>query len=1042
MANNNTKNIKLPGELRKQPIASSVISKLNSDKRSNKRSPLDYNIPEIVKFTHDKIKNNDDIMELFPDTELAIRILVSSILSPNDMLGCKINYESPDIRIPVGTKRTITNAISDYIQSNYKLEDKLYNIIREALFTKGAYIEAIIPEASLDDVINGYNIETNVSVESYTNNYFKQTTTNFLGRNTLYFDYSYGVQAEDKVKEIKLAVTQEDLNIEITDNYSVLNLPKIIEGIGHRKTEAQLNFRHTVSREDELDNIFSNNTKLKMQDYVKVPLKEDASRKSLGKPMIMKLPTECVIPVYVANEPSKHLGYFIMLDKNGIPINSDGAMDNYNNEEIFKVNSTEGTSQFNLITKAKNALVEVTRKAPEIRDIETLYSDIVEKMIKDKLRKGNYGELVTIKENADIYRVMFMRAMRAQKTRLLFLPSELVSYFAFEYRDNGTGRSLLEKSGILFSIRSILLFTRMMANLKNSITVTNVTAELDENDVDPEGTMSKIISRTMKTRQIQLPFGITNVDDLVEWAHGVGFKFNFKSPGLPNMTVDVSETNSSKVVPDDQLDEDVRKFIYMSWGLTPEMMDAAYQVDYATTLVANNLLFAKYIKQLQNIFNPLLRKHIQKIMINDANLQADLYKTISANIEEIKKSIRDEVKSEAFKIDKFNNESIINYVINKFCTDLDIYLPEPESNEADVLNKSLDIYKENVNKYLDEILSTEVFDSKSVGTLSDEVDSLKKKMKAMLIMKWMNENNYLPEVAEFFTNDVDDRPINNILVDFVALVDKLSEPLENYAKEIVKAKKKSEKRVQKLNDKLNDTGDSGSSSYGDDSGSDDSSTDDGNTGDGENTEGDTGTDDGGTGDDTGGDTGGDDMGMDMGDFGDDMGGDSGTDDGGGEENKVGEKKELKNQLLEARIEKEKALAAKAKHNAIKAGVDPEELETNKDDEGDEGEEPTDDLGGEPDATESDSGDTGGEETNTGETNSGTDDTNNESNTEDDKNTPSGGNTSEAEGDNKEEPKEEDDNKKEPEEEKDDDTKKKEEEEKNKKDDDDDMKIKR
>jgi len=48
-----------------------------------------------------------------------------------------------------------------------------------------------------------------------------------------------------------------------------------------------------------------------------------------------------------------------------------------------------------------------------------------------------------------VYTTIMSRAFSGLKTKLLYIPKNNMSYIAFEYRENGTGLSLLEKSVML-----------------------------------------------------------------------------------------------------------------------------------------------------------------------------------------------------------------------------------------------------------------------------------------------------------------------------------------------------------------------------------------------------------------------------------------------------------------------------------------------------------------------------------------------------------------------------------------------------------------
>lgn len=863
MATNKAKH-KIPAIVRERPVAAAVVSKVTTEQNRVKYSLSNLNIQEIAKSTTDKIQKNEDILQLFPDIEICIRILVSSILSPNDMIGNTLTYDAPNLTLPLNVKQTITNTIKEYIETNYNLEDKLYNILKETLFTKGAYIEAIVPEASVDDVI--HQIDNNnkiVSVESFIQEYpksIRKGSLNLIGNTTELFSNTITINDVPNKSE-QIQVSAEDLGIEFTSNYNLLNLSQSVlianEYLNSKSLYGDLDL---FSHEDELDRLFKNAAKYKSQDLVELKTMDNTSRRSLTRPMIMKLPTESVIPVHVINDPSRHLGYFILLDENGMPITRSESIESmmFNGEESFTYKETRSTQTFNLISKAKNAISSLTGKTPTIQEIEGIYTDIVENMIKDKINKGAYGSLASIRTDADIYRVMFNRALKNQQTRLLYIPSELISYFAFEYRENGTGLSLIEKSAVLFSVRSILLFARLMAHVKNSITTTKVTATIDDNDPDPEKSIAAIISNAMKTRQVMLPFGVDNLGDMVQWAHSVGFIFDIKGAGLPDMNLDISEVNTAKIIPDTELEDEIRKFIYQSFGLNPEMIDNAYQTDYATTVVSHNILFAKYIKQLQNVFAPLITKHVQKLILNDPVLQDEIRSVVLTNMKAIKDIIKKDMINNKKELDKIDTKNIINYILRKYIRELYISLPEPETNDADSLNKALSVYSQNLDTYLDTVMSTNAIPEAYAGKLSSQVDTLKAIMKAMLMKRKMTQNNFLPEINEIYTKDVDGKPIFSLADEFLTHVKSLYEALDPMLNKIAKEKEKMDDKFSKVEEKL------GSSMGGGfDSGSSDDSGGDGmDDGMGE---------DGGEGDD--------DMGMDfdMDDTGDE-GGDENTED--------------------------------------------------------------------------------------------------------------------------------------------------------------------
>ena len=878
MATNNSGLLKVPNIVNQYPQSASVISKVLKSENTIKYNPANIDFKDINMSIKEKIASNDDILTLFPDVELAIQILTSSILAPNDMINIALQYNPPSISLPSDIKQTLLDTIKQYMDDNYDMTSKLSTILREAMFTKGAYIEAVIPEASLDDIINQTNYN-NLSVESYLNESRGYLGT---GKNTKFF-----LSAEDKNFSVKrlnnnqprnehsAEITLEDLCIQITDNPRALMYSKyMLNNIEKKSMEMSSRaLKFSTESDDVLDKLFKSDSKLLFRDFIPIQDKDGASRESIGSPLVMKLPVEAVIPVHATSDVSKHLGYFVVLDENGNPINVKDGLINYN-EAMSNMTFLNNASASGLITKAKLALQGAVRVTPTLKELESLYNDIVETMIKDRLRNGMYGELVDLNESADIYKVMLTRSLKAQQTKVVFLPKTLVSYYAFEYRENGTGKSLLEKNLLLFSMRSMLLFARLMASIKNSINTTVVSATLDENDPDPESSREKIISESLKTRQATIPLGLLRPEDLTEWTHRVGFMYKIQHPGLPNIELDVTDTAPNKIVPDEELDNKLAERILMSFGLTPEIVMAGYSSDFATTVASRNLLFAKRCTTTQMTFMPQVTEHIRKILRNDFVIVEKLREIIKTNIKSIRSiTSKSDTEEEDVNLKKISDNNLIDWLIKKYINEIDITLPNIVLTDAAAGKNAYEEFKTNLDGICDDIFTSTVFNDKFAGKLSEEIEGYKDVWKAMARIRWVTDNNFLPEITDMFVRDDEGKPEFDIFGQYVAYKDAIVDLANTFSKIAKKSKEKSDKVMEKIAEAI------GGSEGGDDYGSSDNSGGEGDSGGGEDY-GSEGGDEGG-GNSEGGDDndmgGGDDFGSDD-DFGggDDMaGGDSG-----------------------------------------------------------------------------------------------------------------------------------------------------------------------
>lgn len=844
-ANNlNKAKVNIPKLIRDQPLVGATISKMNRDDKAGKISlqSLTNRVDAVSNNINDKIKNNESILELFPDIELAIQILVSSVISPNDLITTNSIYYGPELLLPPEISSSITETVRKYINVNYNLDDGLYELLKETLFTKGATAIAIIPEAAVDDIINpDYNGQ--IAIESLERQF---SSLGLLGTNS---NVRYSVESKvenastilnmkalrpGEQSEHSIMISEEMLDISITDKLSVLNLPNLINK--RLRSNVGRKIKGYLAKEDYVDDIednystlnhiFKPNSRLGYKPIKSVNTIDSASRRSIGKPLVIKLPIESVIPVHAINDVTKHLGYFILLDEKGTPVDLDSELDS----EISQ--DQTACARSNMIQRAKAALQGMTRGDVKLENMEQLYAELVERMIKEKLKTGEYSDIVDIKENADIYRVMFYRSLKAQKTKLLFIPSELLMYYAFEYRSNGTGKSLLEKNAMLFSLRSILLFAKLMATVKNSVTTTEVTAEIDEQIADPEKVREMIISEVLKTREQQLPIGVSKLKDLVEWVHHSGFKFNIKHPGLPNLDLSFQDTNTSKVVPEETLDEDLRERQYMSFGLTPEIIQSGYSDTFATTVVAKNLLFAKRTSMLQDKLNVMRTEHVRKLIRSDAALQDIIKEIIEVNKADIWKFIKNKGKSktdESVDFDKIKKDEIADFVLDAYANEIVVELPRPQLQEANSIKESFETYKDTLEQYLDIILSSQAYPTEIAGEFSGQMDRIKAILKTVFTRKWMTDNGYFTEISEFLTLGKDDKPIFDAFGDFSSYLETLYSEFAKFIKDHNKNISKMDKELEKLGADDVEGGSMEDSSSSDTSDSD-SSGDEGDTG--------------------------------------------------------------------------------------------------------------------------------------------------------------------------------------------------------------------
>lgn len=826
--------------IEKNPQVLSVIPKLKADPENSQNlaeGRINANLAVLIDI-HNKISNNREnnkaIIELFPDIEMSIQIIVSSILSPKKMTDTTLNYRIDKKKnILPSISKGVLDILKDYLNDNYDFEEDLPEILRQALFETGSYVQLIVPEASLDELIN------KELLPSYSTEEFK-AKVDFVRERHLdsinLESYNPSVKEQegdnDVVKLAKMLISTEVMNI--TDNPNILQYSDLTESVRSSIVRSTHRRNNGVSMEDSKDklgylDIFRKDGHSNVPETLaRLKTKSEASRASIGRPMMIDLPSESVIPI-------GNFAYLVMLDERGKPLDvNDREKDLSNISSSLSINPNERMTP---IKKAYKNLISNSTCGVNTSGLFEIYKALLEKEIYNSVKTSIYDTNIDISNKNDIYYIMFVRALAGRRTSLLYVPKDLITYYAFQYNDIGVGKSLLENLAVLSSLRSILLFSKVMGQVKQSIDMTKVTISLDPDDPDPEKSIEQMQDSILKLRQNYMPLGINNFVDIVNWLNKAGLQFEYENnPLIPDVKVTFDNNNMQHTIPDTDLDEDLRKQTILAFGLSPEVVDNSFSPDFATTVTSNNLLLARRISIYQKKFCRFLTSTVEKIMYNDEDLRAKIKEVILEDKEALRKTL-DEDESALFDRDE---SAFYSYYLDKISDSVIISLPQPEATTLENMKTEFLTFEEGLDKVLEYVISTDMFTEDMVGDVSQHVDSLRAVVKAYYIRRWMSENDYMTEVLELAGGDEDE-----VTAMLGVMSDNLAGTMSGATKLFAMMRKYRIAAKKDLSDVFNDE-DTDSFSSSDSYSSDDSSSDDGSS------------------DDTGGDdfsAGGDDDGM-------------------------------------------------------------------------------------------------------------------------------------------------------------------------------------
>ncbi len=864
--NGPTKKYKPLSLVKKNPKTAAIISKLVIPKERPGFGQLGKNmeygvdqtqLSEMSQNISQRIIDSDNIFKLFPDIEMASQILISSILSPKDMVGTSLLFTSDKTDIPADLSMAILEIIEDNLYTNYNLKENQAQMLKEMLFISGAYVEAVIPESSVDQLINS---PSNLSTEDISNVkewMEKPGSLGFLGDISSSKKSRFGLESLDPLlsntyngkihsmesKDSKWSEIEElALLVDVTDDFRVLKIPNVLNKARSSYVNNIIdNFKSGVSLESigekqknkEITNkdftaLLYKGAKVKPQNFAAVPTSEQTVRRSVARPLVIRFPTESVIPIFTPGDPSSHVGYFVLIDGEGNPVTKSILLNYENNNGMSTMLGDQSASMSSLLLKrAKDNLQEQSNSNLSFSKQAEIYADIVEADLLERLKKGIYGEGITISKNNDVYRIMLARALANQYTRLLYIPRELMTYFAFDYYDNGIGKSLIDDLRVMLSLRAIILFAKVMALTKNAIATTNVNMTLSPDDPDPQKTIEMSVHEIVRMRQQYFPLGINSPVDLVDWVQRAGIQFSFEGhPGLPQVKFDFENKSMQFAVPDSELDEMLRKQTYMAFGLSPETVDNGFNSEFATTVVSNNILLSKRILVKQEKYEPMLTTHSKKIIHNDPTIRDAILAKIDENLETIKKYITDE---EVKLIDEDKPRFIAQYYedfINKF----NIRLPKPDITTVETQQTAFEQYSTGLTAALEAWISTEFMNTQVVGGLGDDIDLIKATFKAYFLRKWMADNNYMTELSDIIATDKDGKAILDLYTLSKEHLDGIILSATEYIKSMQKIADASTKDLQGIGGgEVASSGEFDSAGSTDDFGAGDETTDDSDT---------------------------------------------------------------------------------------------------------------------------------------------------------------------------------------------------------------------
>ena len=787
----------------RNPRAAVFASKMIADRYSGTNKPgAGVDVPNegifdvIINRRGRKNLDAETIMNLQPDIKLIKSLITSIVMSPIDMDSGGVSFKMTEsTELPGVVYNPLLEVIRQHFTSYYDLNEVLPLAVGEALFDQGASIHVVVPEAAVDDMING--TAQRVSTEDFLNSRLDDERLTYRpvgylgpvqsGWSEKGKRIPYDPHAIQKKVSLESAFTISALPTNtrfnsmttITDNIEILTLPILKERTQQRLVRNhQLARLYQANRSVSLENnqaqirtlhgaLYKNSGGRNQQRNIEIMSSaHNATRSSIGHPMIMKWPSDSMVPAYVPGEEEKHLGYIGALDENGHPIdvmeemktNISKGMGNLDNQQAMNLTSTL-IQQTQILQSGYNVDMDKQSAAERLR----LFTQVYEENILNRIKSGLYGHNVKLGENESFYKVMLARHFANHHVHLVFIPADQVAYFAYDYDKNGMGKSLLDDVKQVSTLRIMTTFANFMSAIANAVGRTKVTLNIDPRSPDPEKDYHILMDEYLRGQSNASPTDVTSAAEMFRTIRQMGVSFEVTgNDRIPNTTVQVDSYQSQKQMIDPEFTNELKTQQYMGLFVTPDMVDMTQQGDFAITRWTSNQLFAKRIKTIQQA----TCRHGKKLVTAYTLSSGDLIRRLQQEIDGIKDKL-----PEKYRLTE-SQGSVIKHqqLIEDFMEDLQLELPTPSSTKFQT-------QLEEMNKYsglLDEGIRHYVTNELLGGAMADEdsahVDLLINSIKSYMMREYMAREDILPELQELVRKGTDDNPALDISKEYMVHV--------------------------------------------------------------------------------------------------------------------------------------------------------------------------------------------------------------------------------------------------------------------------------
>lgn len=644
---------------------------------------------------------------LSPEIEAAKDIMVASILSPVDLQTDAINVEVIDKSLPEEVQTRLSKVLSDYVNNDLRLSERLAKWIGNAMYQTGATPIMILPQSNIKTLKNINDLEYAGMFER--SDLIKATTR---PSKTKKIASGESLEYTSSFESLSIQPSSEEFNsfVDRMANDCLISVEELdfiekdtVNTIFKEKEQFKKELKEVIDKSKNFI-LFStdiktltkhgNDIRSKLEEMQRDIDKEfiqnkptplyvlDTAKGKEGEieaPTLIELPYQSVIPVIVPGAPEQHIGYFVLVNQWGEPINPD-------NRDMNDMNANGRLMESNMhaMFGVPSSLVVGDRSPLQhFKITSAIFGNILRHFMERKLEEYGLGG-TQIQQHEAITTCLMRNMLDSRRIGLIFVPEPMMVYYHFDVHQDGTGKSLIEDLRTITGLRTTLVTANIMAATENSIDQKVVELNVGEMNANSQQLMEQVKNALTEKRIMRYDNNPLNVQrDLIQKSLTIVPK-GIKGLG-DALSVTTNHRSAGAIGADDSLLTQLGDWLIQGLKVPKSILTKSGDEEFARSVVTTNLFFNNKVKIYQRNVNekstklirtyvkystPLQEKILAELAISEKDYYDTQQETDLAPIEEDikdrdKKKNKKEEGSEALKVSD-EAQSLSEKQIDKF----------------------------------------------------------------------------------------------------------------------------------------------------------------------------------------------------------------------------------------------------------------------------------------------------------------------------------------------------------------------------------------